>query len=101
MYFIVILITNKSSLISVPSDFASIKPLTLFWLSHVFDIWLSEIGSPGLQFIKLISTELQWWQEVHYILFCLITPTNIGQISKSGTVSESARPEDSKTVTGS
>ena len=43
--------------------------------------------------------ELQWWQEVHYILFCLITPTNIGQISKPGTVSESAGPEDSKNVT--
>ena len=43
---------------------------------------------------------VQWWQEVCYILFCLITPINIGQISKPGTVSESACPEDSETVTG-
>ena len=35
------------------------------------------------------------------ILFCSITPTNLGQLSKPGTVSESARPEDSKTVPGS
>ena len=32
------------------------------------------------------------------ILFCSITPTNVGQLSKPGTVLESARPEDSKTV---
>ena len=32
------------------------------------------------------------------VLFCSITPTNIGQLSKAGTVLESARPEDSKTV---
>ena len=34
--------------------------------------------------------EVQWWQEVRCIMFCLITATNIGQISKSGLVSESA-----------
>ena len=45
--------------------------------------------------------EVQWWQEVCYILFCLLTSTNIGQISKLGTVSESSCPEDSKTVTKS
>ena len=45
--------------------------------------------------------EVQWWQEVCYILFCLITSTNIGQISKSGTVSESFCLEDSETVTES
>ena len=44
--------------------------------------------------------ELQWWLKVRYILY-LITPTNIGQISKPEKVSESARPEDSETVTGS
>ena len=42
---------------------------------------------------------IQWWQEVHYILFCLFTSTNIGKISKPGTVSEFAHPEYSKTVT--
>ena len=35
------------------------------------------------------------------ILFCSITSTNLGQLSKPGTVLESARPEDSKTVPGS
>ena len=44
---------------------------------------------------------IQWWQEVRYILFCLITPTNIGQISKPEKVSEFACPEDFETVTGS
>ena len=34
------------------------------------------------------------------ILFCSITPTNLGQLSKPGIVLESARPEDSKTVPG-
>ena len=34
-------------------------------------------------------------------MFCSITPTNLGELSKPGTVSESAHPEDSKTVTGS
>ena len=32
------------------------------------------------------------------ILFCSITLTKIGQLSKARTVLESARPEDSKTV---
>ena len=32
--------------------------------------------------------------------FILITPTNIGQSLKPGTVSESACPKDSETVTG-
>ena len=31
-------------------------------------------------------------------MFCSITPTNLIQLSKSGTVLESAHPEDSKTV---
>ena len=44
---------------------------------------------------------IQWWQKDCYILFCLITATNIGKISKPGTVSESAHSEDSKTVPGS
>ena len=35
------------------------------------------------------------------ILFCSITPTNLGQLLKPGAVSESALPEDSKTVPGS
>ena len=51
--------------------------------------------------MKRSKENIQWWQEVRYILFCLITSTNIGQISKSGTVSESARPQDSETITGS
>ena len=33
-----------------------------------------------------------------YFVLCSITPTNIGQLSKAGTVLESALPEDSKTV---
>ena len=32
------------------------------------------------------------------IFLCSITPTNYGQLSKPGTVLESDRPEDSKTV---
>ena len=59
----------------------------------------------GLLLLLLLSLicfwYIQWWQKVCYILFCLITPTNIGQISKPGSVLESACPEDSKTVTGS
>ena len=31
-------------------------------------------------------------------IFCSITPTNLGQLSKPGIVLESACPEDSKTV---
>ena len=31
-------------------------------------------------------------------MFCSITPPNFGQLAKTGTVLESARPEDSKTV---
>ena len=44
---------------------------------------------------------VQQWQKEFDILFCSITPTNLGELSKQGTVSESAHPEDSKTVTGS
>ena len=34
------------------------------------------------------------------ILFCSITPTNLGQLSKSGTVLESSGRADSKTIPG-
>ena len=41
---------------------------------------------------------IQYLSKESDILFCSITPTNLGQLSKPGTVLKSARPEDSKTV---
>ena len=40
---------------------------------------------------------IQYWQKESDILFCSISPENIGQISKTGAVLESTRPEDSET----
>ena len=47
---------------------------------------------------KLLIYKIQHWQKVFDILFCSITPTNLGQLSKPVTVPESAHPEDYKTV---
>ena len=64
-------------------------------VSNSFYLLLSE-HAYAMQFIQVMMLDIlrlmdiQRWQEVCYILFCLITPTNIGQISKPRTVSESA-----------
>ena len=42
--------------------------------------------------------DIQYLSKESDILFCSITPTNLGQLSKPGTVLKSAHPEDSKTV---
>ena len=41
--------------------------------------------------------ELQYWQKEMDILFCSITPTNLGQLSKPGTDLKSAGPDVFKT----
>ena len=41
---------------------------------------------------------IQWWKWVRYILFCSITPTNLGQFSKQGSVLKSAGSDNFKTT---
>ena len=48
--------------------------------------------------MTLVYLVIQYWHKELDILFCSITPANLGQLSKPGTVLESARPEDSKTI---
>ena len=86
---------------------------TLIWKSGDLDIKYSEyIDEDGSLYNQ--NMEIQYWHKesdilllvtlYHLswidILFCSITPTNLGQLSKPGTVSESSCPEDSKTVPG-
>ena len=47
---------------------------------------------------KICLSYIQYLSKESDILFCSITHTNLGQLSKPGTVLKSAHPEDSKTV---
>ena len=42
----------------------------------------------------MIDDSIQCWHKESDILFCSITPKNLGQLSKPGTVLESAHPEE-------
>ena len=44
-----------------------------------------------------VSYHLQYWQKELHILFCPITPSNLGQFSKPGTDLKSAGPDVFKT----
>ena len=48
--------------------------------------------------MKVMEINIQYLSKESDILFCSITHANLGQLSKPGTVLESARPELSKTV---
>ena len=50
------------------------------------------------QLSVLTFDHIQYLSKESDILFCSITPTNLGQLSKPGTVLQSACPDDSKTV---
>ena len=57
---------------------------TIFWF---FPFFLSKNNCSWI---------IQYWQKELHILFCSITPTNLGQFSKSGTDLKSAVPTFSK-----
>ena len=60
------------------------------------EVQLMDSFSPR-KYLKYTSTDIQYWHKELHILFCSITPTNLGQFSKPGTDLKCAGPDVLKT----
>ena len=60
------------------------------------EVQLMDSFSPR-KYLKYTSTDIQYWHKELHILFCSITPTNLGQFSKPGADLKSAGPDIFKT----